>query len=1036
MVLARPENLYFLLLLIPLGLGWLFYRRWRLSVIRRAGDQTLIQAMIASADQRGANIARAFQLAGITLLIIALAQPQWGMSDEEMDQDSLDIVFALDLSSSMLAEDIAPNRLMAAHQELNQVMQRLKGDRVGLVIFTSLSFIQSPLTTDYGAIDFFLRRLHPDQIPVGGTSIGAAMSDSLDALTGRKRQQGDQTFHRAENQVIVLLTDGEDHESSPIAAAEQARDVGIRVVTVGIGSRDGAPIPQFDQRGNRTGYLRNKQGESVITRLDEDTLREMAQITGGTYIHFERPGQVATQLIAFIDELERSAMETQISRRYIDRFHYFLIPGFLLLTISLLLGHRRSWRPFRIGKFWPLALALFLSTTGCQEVLQKLDPTAQRAAQAIENEEFEEALKLLDSIADTFDQTPEYHFNRGRALLGLERFEEARQAFARALSSQNPALRADAHYHMGLSFGAEEAWRDARQSFQQGLDLFLKNEHLHEPELYQLLRENLEISFQRLYPPCSTFRDAEQARHNRPQDALLLAEFSLEDQVLCGPEPEYFALPVMTDGNLSVQARFHQLRDEVDPEHLFLPHQSGAQLIIYDSTGQSILSIDKGLEQSDEELNKANQTHRFERHITDFTVKPEHLGGQREGLILIALLADPGLEFAVDLELEFVPSCQALDDEFEPNNSAQEAASLAAGQHQLHLCPGDEDWFEITVDAGESLFVDLAPQPEMASKKKPELLFELRSQDGRSLLAETHEDGPFLTTGLQDIEAPTTFLLRVTGTDPEQQGPYSLEIHQRSACPPPPVSGERPRAYSIGPEQQQLRYQRLCPGHPEHYLIAPDEEGHVKWSLSTLPQGVWAPRAHQKQDFPEQNLELFRLQDSRLIATSSPPTPLPEGDDQPPASLTRDQILFAEDAPIGEQGLLRITGEPGFYHLQRQDEQDQDEQDQDEQEDQDDQNQDEQEQDDSEQDSQDQDQDEQSQEQDADEQTEPTDGDGDESQQDEEKPQPEQTPHEEEDEELSEESLQILRSLEELDGNFQLQRSFEDMHYRPVERDW
>ncbi|MFU8806203.1 MAG: VWA domain-containing protein, partial [Bradymonadaceae bacterium] len=267
---ARPENLYFLFLLIPIAGLWAWYAYWKRRARARAGDAHLIEAMSALSSPRRALAQSICVFTATALLILAVAQPQWGRTDREVSRMGLDIVFALDLSRSMLASDVAPNRLQAARDELRTIMSRLDGDRVGLVVFTSISFAQSPLTTDYSAINFFLERLHPDQIPVGGTSIGAAMRDSIEVLLGRPLSANGQDaseMQRAKNQVVVLITDGEDHESDPLAAAQLARDHGIKVVSVGIGSPQGAQVPTYDERGNFSGYLRGRDGEYVVTRL-------------------------------------------------------------------------------------------------------------------------------------------------------------------------------------------------------------------------------------------------------------------------------------------------------------------------------------------------------------------------------------------------------------------------------------------------------------------------------------------------------------------------------------------------------------------------------------------------------------------------------------------------------------------------------------------------------------------------------------------------------------------------------------------------
>ena len=1056
MVFAQPDNLYFFALFILFAGAWIAYAMWHRKVRHRAGDEPLIAAMTATVDHRGRLLRRIFQLTGMALIIFALAQPQWGMSDEEIQQEAIDIVFALDMSRSMLAEDIAPNRLTASNQEVLETMNRLSSDRVGLVIFTSLSFVQSPLTTDYAAIDFFMNRLHPDQIPVGGTNISAAMQDSIEVLRGRDfEEEGDSPMHRSENQVIVLLTDGEDHESSPIAAADQARQEGIRIVTIGVGSRDGAQIPAYDERGNRSGYVRDEQGERVITRLDEDTLREIAALTDGTYIHFEQAGQASNQLIAFLDELERTSFDEQITERHVDRFLWFLVPAFILLTMSLFIGRRlgtrsrwRRWLPFSL-------VILLIFITGCDPSLQRVDPDAERAAEAIILGQYDHALELLDNLDEEQRHRPETYFNRGRAHLGLQNYGAAREAFAAALNTTDAELSADAHYHMGLAFGAEEEWNEARQSFEDGLRYFATDEPPEDADLHWALKQSLEVALRELFPPCSTFED-EFEPNDTTSEATQLQEFFAEDLTLCGGNDDYFMLPVFPGTTIGVETTFRELRDEPDPEHVFLPEPSSLQLTLYGADGTSIIDIDQGEETEDDELRRQNERRRLTRRIDEFEISAEQLGSDSQAPVFIGLRARDGLEFAYELEIDVQPPCEALEDEFEPNSSADQAAALPLDQpSQLQICPDDEDWFRFDMDRGDSLFIDVQATADDHHETPPELQLELVREDTGQVIGVGQPDGGLLTAGITDVDFGSDVLLRVRGVDQEQQGPYSIQPHHFEPCDqldePSPID-LRARLNELGTEEVEHRYLRRCHDQPDFHLATHEEEDDdefVDWTLRVLPEQAWQgdPDIEQNEapfgPFPEMQLDLMAGFDGSVHASAIGPDEFddPPADDQIYTSLTDDYFLFVQDPPRDGHSILRVDGDPGFYHLRRpddeedqdddeqdeqdQDEQDQDDDDQDEQDDddQDEQDQDEQDQDDDEQDEQDQDE----QDQDDDEQ--------DEQDQDEQDGADDEEQLEEED--MSADEIDaILRSLEESDQNFQLQRSVEDTPPRDVQHDW
>lgn len=221
---ARPDNLYLLLLLAPMVLALIGYFWWKRRLRDKIGHSHLIQAMAARHSNRRQVARGVLVIVAVALLCVAAAQPQWGQDDRTIKRFGVDLVFALDLSNSMRAQDIPPSRLQAAKDEIETTLQTLSGDRVGLVVFTAISFAQSPLTTDYGAIRFYLDKLEAGQMPIGGTSVGQALLDSAELLTGKtlngqieESEEADESDDdRAKNQVIVLITDGEDHELSLI----------------------------------------------------------------------------------------------------------------------------------------------------------------------------------------------------------------------------------------------------------------------------------------------------------------------------------------------------------------------------------------------------------------------------------------------------------------------------------------------------------------------------------------------------------------------------------------------------------------------------------------------------------------------------------------------------------------------------------------------------------------------------------------------------------------------------------------------------
>src|SRR6187551_3606464 len=277
---AHPQMLW-LLIAVPaaaIGYGLAFgVRRRRLA---RLGDAALIAKM-----SEGTSVARKLVRAALVVVAIAalvLARPQWPGQAVPAKQLGLDLVIALDFSRSMLAKDVYPSRLERAKREIGELLDLFAGDRVGIVAFAGETLTYPP-TTDYDAVKLFWRDLNPWDMPVGGTAIGRAIRAGLDQLVPLRGKEAAAGTQRG--QAILLLTDGEDTDSEPLDAADEASKLGVKIFTVGVGSRSGELIPEYDDKGKVTGYVKDAEGKYVTSRLGEDTLAEIAKRTGGELFH-------------------------------------------------------------------------------------------------------------------------------------------------------------------------------------------------------------------------------------------------------------------------------------------------------------------------------------------------------------------------------------------------------------------------------------------------------------------------------------------------------------------------------------------------------------------------------------------------------------------------------------------------------------------------------------------------------------------------------------------------------------------------------
>ncbi|MDH3200004.1 MAG: VWA domain-containing protein [Myxococcales bacterium] len=334
------EQALWLLLLVPVlvGASWWNAQRRRRGT-RNFGDSATIEPLVVG-HSKWWRLARALLVtAGIALLIIAFAGPQYGSRTRVLRKRGIDVVIALDFSKSMLAQDVHPSRIKRAKAELERLLNDLDGDRVGLVAFAG-DAMAFPMTVDYSAIRLFLRDLGPMDMPFGGTAIGKALIASKRLIESSNEGGSEATDPNRRSRVVVLFTDGEDHEGDPIAAAEELKAAGIQVYTVGIGSSNGEPIPSYTADGTLTGHMKDSAGRLVMTALtteNEDTLKEIASITGGQYFR-AREGTVGVdQIRAAFRKLQATEQKARRVTVHENRFALVLLPAFLLIVLEGLL---------------------------------------------------------------------------------------------------------------------------------------------------------------------------------------------------------------------------------------------------------------------------------------------------------------------------------------------------------------------------------------------------------------------------------------------------------------------------------------------------------------------------------------------------------------------------------------------------------------------------------------------------------------------------------------------------------------------------
>jgi len=470
------RELLILVLLLPALISILvvLYARRRQRVARALGDAGLI-ARLGAGDLARFPWARLWLLVSAAALLgVAAAGPHWGYRETRSEQRSRSVVLALDISRSMLAPDLSPNRLERERVLARRIVRALPTDRVGLVVFAGRAYVLAPLTSDHSALGLYIDALDPDIVSQGGSSLASAVRQAITLARGPGQLRG---------AAIVLITDGEalEEEEDAVEIAERAAQNGIRIHTVGLGTTAGDRIPEIDPRSGRViGYKRDPYGDEVVTRLNEDLLKSIAQASGGNYYAATDAGAAAA-LLRDLRSLEQTALGTTDQSTRNDRSVWFIAAALLLLALDILLARRRETRALP-----PTSSTSFPATRAAALLLVFLVGNAfgigdvERGNRYYRAGRYEEAVREYQKALSSGVNTPELHYNLGTALLQLGRYDEADPHLRAAVRSTDPELRQRAYYNIGnrallparqAAQGASEMLDAAIASYRQALRL-------------------------------------------------------------------------------------------------------------------------------------------------------------------------------------------------------------------------------------------------------------------------------------------------------------------------------------------------------------------------------------------------------------------------------------------------------------------------------------------------------------------------------------------------------------------------------------
>lgn len=336
---SNPDFLYLFLLIPVLILIYIFNEIRRQRSLKRLGDMNLVTMLMPEASRIRPAIKFILQIIAFSFGIIILARPQFGSKLEEVKKQGVEVIIALDVSNSMLAEDIQPDRLTRAKQAISRLVDNLDNDKIGLIVFAGDAYTQIPVTTDYISAKMFLSTIGPNMVPKQGTAIGSAIDLGIRSFTpGEERSKA-----------MIIITDGENHEDNPDSEAEEALKAGIVIHTIGIGSTEGVPVPVLVN--NKKEYLKDIDGNTVITKLDEEILKKIAISTNGNYVRASNSNIGLDEIYNEIKGMKKQELESNVYTEYNDQFQIFTALALFFLLIEVLIMDRKNRKLANIRLF-------------------------------------------------------------------------------------------------------------------------------------------------------------------------------------------------------------------------------------------------------------------------------------------------------------------------------------------------------------------------------------------------------------------------------------------------------------------------------------------------------------------------------------------------------------------------------------------------------------------------------------------------------------------------------------------------------------
>ena len=452
------QYLYLLLVLLALTAIHYYIIYIKKQQIKRFGDPELTRQLFQGVSRWRPELKFWLAMAALTFFIVALARPQFGTRLDTRERMGIEAIIALDVSNSMLAEDVKPNRLEKAKMMVSNMVDGMKDDKIGLIVFAGQAFVQLPITSDYVSAKMFLETISPSMISVQGTDVAEAINLSMRSFT----QQQDVS------RAIFIITDGEDNEGGAVEAAKRAMAEGVRVYVLGIGNPGGAPIP-IPGTGQ---YIIDEEGNTVVSRLSEEMCREIATAGGGSYIYVDNSSSAQKKLSEQIDRLSKAKMETQIYSEYDEQYQGFVLIGLILLLIDVLLLERESkstWLSNLFSRQRPMTTACLLLFS-LAAMSQTDRDFIRRGNRFMHDSIYDKAQVEYQKAIERDNTNPVSHYNLGNALLYQNKAEDAMKEYETAARLEKNKVRLAKIYHnMGVLLQAAKQFDQAVACYRSSL---------------------------------------------------------------------------------------------------------------------------------------------------------------------------------------------------------------------------------------------------------------------------------------------------------------------------------------------------------------------------------------------------------------------------------------------------------------------------------------------------------------------------------------------------------------------------------------